>query len=326
MLQVQVGSNSEVDVEFETIAANGRSIQAYPEFDSYFIAREEELARIGVVLEVVFSSIKPEPREILLLHGQSGVGKSAAAKRGLRLMQDLYSAASCSKDVFIPRIIRGESAADVREDLARWGYDLGSKLGVSSSAHPDTVLPLLKLYLAHVRYIVLIENAHEVGLQEALKHIPPSNLPCALLVTSEVLQLHDLYKLVCTAESSLAGFNLFLSSINVLDMHPFTAHECMQLLQMLCPFEMHEILHTHATELGVVYDELARLPMTVRIFGIWLRDSYRVKVDLAKQNAKNVFKMTDELSLSAVVANDLLFEWSTTAGSVPLSAGIDPRE
>ena len=189
VLQARVDSQPAVAVTIEETAADGLSTLATLEKDDNFTARAEELARVGSVVEAVFTSDAPAPRDVLLLRGYPGLGKSAAAKQGLRLMQNQYAAASCCKDVHVPSIIRGRGAAAAQEDLVRWGRDLGSKIGVGSGAPPDTVLPLLKAFLEKARYVVLIDDADKAGLQEALKHVPSSRLPCSLLVTSQMLNL-----------------------------------------------------------------------------------------------------------------------------------------
>ena len=74
------------------------------ERDKKFISRKEELARVGCVVEDVFTSIAPAPRDVLLLRGVPGLGKSAAAKQGLKEMQDKYAAASCCNGVHVPSI------------------------------------------------------------------------------------------------------------------------------------------------------------------------------------------------------------------------------
>ncbi len=132
LLQVQVDTLPAAAVEIEKTEADGLSTFATLQGDTKFIARYEELARVGRVLEDVFTSIAPAPRDVLLLHGVSGLGKSAAAKQGLKLMQDQYCAASCCYGVHVPSIVRGRGAAAVREDLVRWGRDLGPIIGVGT--------------------------------------------------------------------------------------------------------------------------------------------------------------------------------------------------
>jgi tetratricopeptide (TPR) repeat protein len=318
VLQARIDSEPEVAVEIQIGASDELSESSALEVDRHFIAREEELVRIGSVVETVFTSIAPQPRDVLLIYGDSGLGKSAAAKQGLRLMQSRYAAASCCKDVHMPRVVRGRGAAAVQEDLVRWGCDLGSELGVSAVSQPDTVLPLLKSFLEHVRYVVLIDDADEAGLQEALKHLPPSQLPCALLITSQTLKRDDLQRLLSAAESSSARFQ---SSIDILDLQPLTADECTLLIQCLCPIISQAPLYAHRLALGAVYEELARLPLAVRFFGIWLRDKFQADVDLKRQNAETESTAFDEAASGAAVMNELLEEWCSTSRSIVLAAG-----
>jgi hypothetical protein len=93
-LQAEVDAQPAAALDVETIARDGLRTRATLEDDSHFVAREEELAQVGRVVEAVFTSIVPAPRDVLLLRGHPGLGKSAAAKQGLRLMQIKYAAAS----------------------------------------------------------------------------------------------------------------------------------------------------------------------------------------------------------------------------------------
>ena len=105
VLQVQVDKLPAADVELEkTAAEEGPSTIATLERDKKFISRKEELARVGCVVEDVFTSIAPAPRDVLLLRGVPGLGKSAAAKQGLKEMRDKYAAASCCNGVHVPSI------------------------------------------------------------------------------------------------------------------------------------------------------------------------------------------------------------------------------
>ena len=128
VLQVRVDALPEAAVEVEQTAADGLSTLATLQEDRNFTARNAELAEVGSVVEAVFTSVAPAPRNVLLLRGYPGLGKSAAAKQGLRLMQNKYADASCCKGVHVPSIIRGRGAAAVQEDLVRWGRALGTAM------------------------------------------------------------------------------------------------------------------------------------------------------------------------------------------------------
>jgi tetratricopeptide (TPR) repeat protein len=321
VLQARVESEPAVAVEIEATAADGLSTLATLKKDNDFVARAEELARVGCVVEAVFTSIAPAPRDLLLLRGYPGLGKSAAAKQGLRLMQNSYASASCCTDVHVPSIIRGRGAAAVQEDLVRWGRDIGSKIGVGPATAPEAVLPLLKAFLEQSRYVVLVDDADEAGLQEALKHLPPSQLRCSLLVTSQMLKKDDLQRLVSDAESSVAAGHG--SIIDVCALQPFTPDECMQLTQSLCPVASHTPLYAHDSQLKGVYEELARLPLAVRFFGVWLHGRYRAEMDRARQSAAAAAIAFDEAAAGAAVAAGLLVEWSSASGSVVLAAGAE---
>ena len=307
-----------------TTVAEGLSTLATLQEDRKFIARQEELARVGRVVEAVFTSIAPAPRELLLLRGNPGLGKSAAAKQGLRLKQNQYAAASCCKDVHVPSIIRGRGAAAVREDLVRWGRDLGSKIGVGSASSPDAVLPRLKEFLQKVRYVVLIDDADEAGLREALKHLPPSQLRCALLVTSQMLKQTDTEALVSASESRDAGH---MSSIRMLELAPFTDDECIHLLDRFCPpdasatsFPSYAPLHAHGAQLQAAFEKLERLPLAVRFFCVWLRGRFQDEMKAEKQKAAAAF---DEAAAGTAVVKALLVEWDSTSSGIVLAAGAE---
>jgi hypothetical protein len=315
VLQARVDALPAAAVEVEETAADGLSTRATLQEDRYFTARDAELEEVGSVVEAVFTSVAPAPRNVLLLRGHPGLGKSAAAKQGLRLMQNKYAAASCCKDVHVASIIRGRGAAAVQEDLVRWGRDLGAAIGVGPAAPPDTVLPLLKAFLQQGRYVVLIDDADEAGLQEALKHLPPSQMRCTLLVTSQMLQREDVQAHVTAAEAGVA----VSSSISVCELQPFSSDECMKLMQSLCPhpppnpsdkpFPPYAPLYAHEAELRAAFEDLVRLPLAVRFFGVWLRGRYQEDMKDAKQKAAAAATAFDEAGTGASVVKGVLAEW-----------------
>jgi hypothetical protein len=320
LLQVQVDNLPAAAVELEKTAAEGPSTLATLERDKKFIAREEELARVGCVVEAVFTSIVPAPRDVLLLCGHPGLGKSAAAKQGLKRMQDKYAAASCCTGVHVPSIVRGRGAAAVQEDLVRWGRDLGATIGVGSGAAPDTVLPLLNAFVAQARYVVLLDDADEAGFQEALTHLPPSQLRSSLLITSQMLKEGDVQRLVCAAAASAAGV---ANTVSVLELKLFTLDECNTLMQRFCANESHAEVHNRGAELRGVYEELGRLPLAVRFFCTWLRDSYRDGMKDAKQKAAAAAIDFDDAAAGVVVVKGLLDDWNKTKEGIVLAAGAE---
>jgi hypothetical protein len=123
VLQAGVDAQPAAVLDVETAAREGLRTRAALEDDSHFGASHAELAQVGRVVKAVFTSIAPAPLDVLLLRGHPGLGKSAAAKQGLKLMQDQYAAASCCNGVHVPSIIRGRGAAAVQKDLVRRGRD-----------------------------------------------------------------------------------------------------------------------------------------------------------------------------------------------------------
>jgi len=319
-LQKRVDTLPAAAVEVEKTVAEGLSTLATLQKDRKFIARQVELDRVGSVVEAVFTSIAPAPRDVLLLHGPPGLGKSAAAKQGLKRMQDQYADASCCKGVHVPSIIRGRGAAAVQEDLVRWGRDLGSTIGVGPGAAPDAVLPRLKAFLAQARYVVLLDDADEAGLQEALTHLPPSQLRSSLLLTSQMLKQGDVQRLVSATEPSAAGV---ANRVSALELQLFTLAECKELMQCFCPKESYPALHSHDAELGGAYEELGRLPLAVRFFCTWLRGRYRDAMKDAKQKAAAAATEFDEAAAGAVVVKALLHDWSKTNEGIVLAAGTE---
>ena len=318
VLQARVDAVPAAAVEVEATAADGLSTRATLEDDRNFIARDAELEQVGFVVEAVFTSVAPAPRNVLLLRGHPGLGKSAAAKQGLRLMQNKYAAASCFKGVHVPSIIRGRGAAAVQEDLVRWGRDLGTAIGVGSGAPPDTVLPLLKAFLQQARYVVLIDDADEAGLQEALKHLPSSQTRCTLLVTSQMLQQRDVQAHVAAAEAGAA----VSSRISICELQPFSSDECMALMKRLC-LDTYAPLHAHEAELRAAFEALVCLPLAVRFFGVWLRGKFQEEMKDAKLKAAAAGTAFDEAATGATVVKDVLAEWRNTSAEVVLAAGAE---
>ena len=64
VLQARVDSQPAVAIEVEETAADGLSTLATLEKDENFTARAEELARVGSVVEAVFTSDAPAPRDV----------------------------------------------------------------------------------------------------------------------------------------------------------------------------------------------------------------------------------------------------------------------
>jgi tetratricopeptide (TPR) repeat protein len=325
VLQARVDALPATAVKVEKTAADSLSRATLLE-DHNFIARDLELALVGSVVEAVFLSDAPASREILLLWGHPGTGKTAAARRGLSLIQNRYIAASCCKDVHVRSIIRGRGAAAVQEDLVRWGRDIGSAIGVGSGAPPETVLPLLKEFLQQGRYVVLIDDADEAGLQEALKHLPPSQMQCALLITSQVLQQKDVQAYVTAAEAGVA----VLSIISVCELQPLSTCECMELMQKLFlhppsnpsdkPFISFAPLYAHEAELCAAFEALVRLPLAIRFFGCWFRVKYQKEMQDARQKAVTLF---DEAATGATVVKKMLAQWRETCAVVEVAAGAE---
>jgi hypothetical protein len=328
-LQRRVDAVPAAAVEVVQTEADGLSTRATLSEDRNFIARDAELEEIGKLVEAVFTSVAPAARSVLLLRGHPGLGKSAAAKQGLRLMQKKHAAASCCKGVHVPSIIRGRGAAAVEEDLVRWGRHLGSRIGVGPGAAPDSVLKLLKVFLTTARYVVLIDDADEAGMQQALKHLPPSELRCTLLVTSQMLQMKELGAYVTAAECGVAVG----SEVNVCELQPFTIAECMKLMQSLCPHPpprssdkpafSYEPMYAYDADLRDAFEALVRLPLAVRFFGSWLGDRYREEMKDAKQKAAAASAAFDETVTGSSVVQSLLSEWRTASAGVVLAAGAE---
>jgi hypothetical protein len=317
--------------QVEKSAGDGLSSLATLQRDRKFISREKELAQVVSVVEAVFNAVAPAPRVLLLLHGYPGLGKSAAAKQGLNMIQEQYAAESCCNGVLIPSIIRGRGAAAVQEDLVRWGRELGIIKAIESPHEPPhEKLLRLTIFLEQQRYVVLIDDADEAGLKEALTYLPPSKLRCSLLVTSQILKEFDVQKLVSAAESNVVGH---LSIISVCELQPFTIEECMELMQRFCPhppldpsgqsFPLYEPLHRHGSALREVYEELAWLPLAVRFFIVWLHGRYKNEMKDAKKKASDAKTCFDEAAVGAAVAKSLIFEWSKARDSIILAPGVE---
>jgi serine/threonine protein kinase/tetratricopeptide (TPR) repeat protein len=327
VLQAYVDAQPEAGLEVEVCSALGLRNRSFLRKDGTFIAREAELAQVLSVVEDVFVSNAPASRQMLLVRGCPGLGKTAVATQGLRLVQTKYFATPMSNNVYVPSIIRGRGAVAVIEDLVRWGRDLGSLIGVSSGDPPGTVLFRLKTFLWNARYIVMIDDADEAGLQEVLKYLPISRLFCALVVTSQMLEEGNMNTFVSasesTSESSVLGRR---SSIRILDLKPFTLEECNLMLQCVAPLDTSansNLIYTHEqiSKLQGVFENLARLPMAVRSFCVWLRNRFEFGMKDAMQ--KSVLSATpfDEAAATSAVVDSLLVECSGTFSAT----GAEPK-
>lgn len=292
--------------------------------DSKFIARNAEIELVTSAVDAVFASVAPAPRQIILLRGTCGSGKTATLLEGLRCIQNRYKAAMCSQDVYVSSIIYGQSAAAVQENLVRWGRDLGSSIGVSSGLQPENVLLQLKAFLQESRYVLLIDDADEAGMLEVMKLLPSSRLRCALLVSSQILQQKDLQALLSGSDAA----DSIPSDATVIELQPFTSDECRDLMQSLCPSNFFDNtlpsyapLYACDADLRAVFEDLGRLPLTVRMFSDWLGGKYRDKMKDAKQNAFAACVAFDEEATGATVMQSLLAEWRAASAGAILAEG-----
>jgi len=314
LLQSRVDALPAAAVEVKTTSERGLSTRATIQEDRNFIARDAELKKVGSAVEAVFKSVVPAPRTVLLLRGHSGLGKSAVMKQGLRLKQNQYYAAHCCKGVQISSVLRGRGATAVQEDLVRWGRELGSLIGVGFAAPPETVLPLLKVFLEKARYVVLIDDADESGIEEALKHLPPSRLRCAFLVTSQILRQPQLEQFIANSLS----VGTFRGTVEIFELQPFTSDECMHLMRVICPLSSFPLLYGFEMELRSVFEKLVHLPVAVRLFADWMKQQYHDAISAA-QAALPLETVFDNSSSGPAVVQKLLISWNATKDQVVMA-------
>jgi hypothetical protein len=297
-LQPQVEAHSTditipVKVVFQRLTAG---MSATVIADDQFIGREAERPRIRRRLLPLFQSGSACDASLVLVRGQPGTGKSCLAKQQLCLVQNEFCVAEVS-NVFAS-CISGRGRDAVRDALHRLGLDLRFRLEIDSAATIDIVLPLLNIFLAKHRFVLLVDDVDHSGLEELLLHVPPSSAGCCIILTSQMVDIE-----ITTARlAPIHGFQFNTDNADGDDVHLgcFTPEVALALVEQICKgsdlsrIKLPEILSGDDDACG-----LGLLPLGVRVFAEWLRHEL---VNKRAEDAISVWK-----SECQVVVSDNLF-------------------
>jgi len=123
-------------------------------------------------------------RQLLLLHGISGVGKTCAAVAAIYQLQRLAKDAKCT---MLIQLISGHSAAAVRGEFVKFGRALSRRLRLDESTKDDEVIEKLTAHLKVTRYAMFADDANEEGLKELMQLLPVSSEGCTIISTSRLM-------------------------------------------------------------------------------------------------------------------------------------------
>jgi tetratricopeptide (TPR) repeat protein len=196
-------------------------------------------------------------RQLLLLHGMSGVGKTCAA---VAAIYNLQRAAKDAKCTMLIQLISGHSAAAVRGEYVRFGRALSRRLRLDESATDEEVILRLTQHLKVTRYAIFADDANEEGLKEVMQLLPVSSEGCTIIATSRTMTEEDGHR-VAAAAGACEFFDEHVACFSASD-----AMECLR----AC--EVDAVFLSHPDVPNLLEQRLGHLPLAVRVFATWLRN------------------------------------------------------
>jgi hypothetical protein len=157
------------------------------------------------------------------------------------------------------------------------------------------------MFLSHVPYVVLIDDADGDGLQAALKYLPPSRMFCTILITSQMVQQENLRAYLAATQGSA----ILTNHVDVCELQPFTSDESMRLLidhlcrragnpSWLIPYIS---IADVQSRLRATFEALGHLPLGVRLFGLWLNREYILRTSRAETETAGRLDVMDLLNV-----------------------------
>jgi tetratricopeptide (TPR) repeat protein len=267
------------DVSAGLSLADGK--RAAEQRDSFFTGRTAEHKLLCNVIEAVLLNSRPAftCAHVAVL-GLPGMGKSLLVSEALLDMQKVHAAGQ--RGVYFLKL-RGRGAVSVEEDLVMHSRSLGSKIGVTVDSLSSEALMKLKNYLAHVRFVVVIDDANVEGLQTAAQWIPVSSALYSVIVTSQ------------QPSDELSAFQAIHGHFEIMELAKFDEKVSLELLQKVC--KLCTALAAAVDQLRNVAEQMNHLPVAVRLFAEYSRSRYQREVKALKE-AKKV-SMADAMADAA---------------------------
>ena len=236
--------------------------------DDKFIGREDEMKRINKRVRPLFATQGGQDKSLVMIRGQPGTGKSCLAKQQLCLVQNEFCVAETS--AVFANCMPGRGGDAVRDALHRMGLDLRFRLGIGSAATVDIVLPLLTDFLSKNRFVLLVDDVDQSGLEELFRHVPGSRAGCCIVLTSQMEGI----EVTASKIAQQFGFE-FNTNANCDDVHLqcFTPAVALELVQQICKGDKTtpHFDSIRAQLPSVLSSGLGLLPLGVRVFAEWLR-------------------------------------------------------
>jgi Cdc6-like AAA superfamily ATPase len=219
-----------------------------------------ELKQVCDAVEAVLRNQLPASavKHIAVL-GSPGMGKSLLVSQAVLKMQKEF--ADEQREVYFLKL-RGRGAVSMEEDLMTYARSLGSKIAVAADTAAGVALTNLRNYLAHLRFVAIIDDADADGLQAAAKWIPVSSALHMILVTQPSGEL--------TAMESAYG------AFTRIELSKFDPSTSVALLQKIC--EKCSAMKDETQRFQSIAERLDHLPLGVRLFGEWSQARYQREV------------------------------------------------
>jgi hypothetical protein len=147
--------------------------------DALFAGRHGLVDRLS---ESMWTAVNnPHRTHFLLLHGDSGTGKTYAA---IRVFHELQRKAQVSKSPILMNFICGNSASSVMRDFVKFGRALMKQLHPDECANDDEVVAKVTLILKEMRYAIFLDNTTVEGMAQLMQLLPVSIQGSSIIATS----------------------------------------------------------------------------------------------------------------------------------------------
>jgi Cdc6-like AAA superfamily ATPase len=200
----------------------------------------------------------PGKRQLQLLVGDPGVGKTCTAAAAIHQLQRLAMDPKHSKRVLVHHI-RGHSAADVDTEFVQFGRALSRRLRLEEGMTEEQITAKLIDHLKEQSYAIFADDVKEEALLRIIERLPVSSEGCVIIATSRYIAMED-------GERIFGSHHDFCSEdlVKVTCFTPIEAKKCLENCRVHASFLSHPDLPELMDKL------LGHLPLAIRIFASWL--------------------------------------------------------
>ncbi len=243
------------------ISGNWGFLSAVGTGDAKFSGRETEMLKLDSLVRPIFEK-RMVRSLVILISGESGMGKTTLAEHFLNTIQNEFF----SKSEVFAFSLQGRDSAAVQEGLQ---YMASVILPVQQYSVSDS-LSTLKHFLSSHRYVLFVDDVDRSGLEELLLHAPVSCQGGIILLTSHIDGL--------SGNDNLNRQESFLFQEIILE--KFSEKEAIKLVETVCePISLQESFKTPPfleNLQRIVGDScLGFLPIGVRVFSKWLKSQLK---------------------------------------------------